>query len=121
MRDFAEFEPSFWEEDGLLTAFRSPAFGALGRRIGALVFGAVVVSLSSVAITQELSLRVPKYGSIDPRPLQRVAFVANPTAEGHGRDRDIVEPGYWKSLRLLASVLPTLPAEPADVDDEPLI
>jgi len=115
MKEFEAFEPSFWEEDGLLVAFMPPTFGAFGKRTAAL-FASVAVSLASFGVAQEMTVQLGAHGVANAVPVEREPFEQARTA-----DPDAVPPGYWGTVRYVLDSLPRLPAEPDEPDGEPLI
>jgi len=120
MKEFAEFEPSFWQEDGMLVELSAPTFGVWGRRAPAMLFAAVALSLANVGFTQDRTLTVPWYATSTADTARIESHPIAPTAAVRG-DKDIVSPGFWSAASLALSMLPSLPAEPAEPDDEPLI
>jgi hypothetical protein len=117
MIEFAEFEPSFWQEDGFLVDLDGPIFGAFGKQI-LTAFGAVAISLATIGVAQGLSLRLPTCGNAFVRPVETQPFVSSARARS---DPDLVQPGYWTAVMSMLDGLPPLPAEPPESDEAPLI
>jgi hypothetical protein len=120
VKEFAEFEPSFWLEDGMVVETHFQVFRTLGSRTAAL-FAAVAFTVGSIVGVGDLSVSVPaqSVAAAQSPPLEVRPFTTD--ARPERGDRDVVTPGYWHAARLALGSLPVLPAESPEPDDEPLI
>lgn len=118
MKDFAEFEPSCWQEDGMVTGRHFHVFKTLGQHTVAL-FAAVAISLASLGSVFDPSVMVPSHAvasSASP-PIEARPFDSGVRPERG--DRDVVPAAFWLAADHALRALPQLPPEPPD--DEPLI
>jgi hypothetical protein len=116
MKEFAEFEPSCWLEDGLVVEFERPSHGAFGKRVATFV-AALAISLGSSGYAYESTLRLESAGMAEARPSEGKPFEVADFKGG----RDLVPPGYWSAMRTILKTLPQLPPEPPEPDEAPFI
>lgn len=111
VHDFDSYDPSAWQEGGLLISPPIPPRRApVGRHVPWVAAMSLVffVNLNGIVSIPADRLHGAFASSLDERPSPQSSDV----------DSDLVEPGYWTQVKRLAERMPRLPPETDETDPE---